>query len=558
MSPPLTTRNVFLTGGAQGLGKSFVDALLAEGARVVFGDINQTVGEATEREFSAKYGRDKIMFIQFDVTDGPTFEAAFQTAVNHLGYVDLMVNNAGFMIERLWEKMIQLNYAGVVRGTLLAHEHMRKDKGGRGGRIINLSSEMGLHDLPSTPVYCGTKHAVRAFTSCFALAPDLSELGIEYGILCPGPANTDLMRKMDATTVRHYTQDISSALMKRISSVEHVQSGFMKLLRLKNMNGAILYIQHDKMNYFKMEKFNLGENWPVPKGSPSASSSPSRKSNTKLKTKNVFLTGGAQGLGKSYVNALLAEGARVVFGDINSTIGAATEKEFIEKYGRDRVRFIAFDVTDGPKFEEAFQTAVNYLGYVDLMVNNAGFLNESLWEKMIQLNFTGVVRGTYLAYEHMRKDKGGKGGRIINVSSNSGLHLVLNVPVYCGTKQAVRSFTASLARSPDLQQLGVEFGTLCPGPSRTDLIRKVDPLKVRYFSHFMKNRDESKLSAVERIQRGFMKLALLDEMNGAILHVPAFEMKFYNVRKVKLGQSWPGLETNATSSSPPPRQKSAL
>ncbi|GFS01592.1 15-hydroxyprostaglandin dehydrogenase [Elysia marginata] len=198
-----------------------------------------------------------------------------------------------------------------------------------------------------------------------------------------------------------------------------------------------------------------------------------------IKTKNVFLTGGAQGLGKSYVDGFLAEGGKVVFGDINATVGAATEKEFAEKYGKDNVKFIEFDVTDGPKFEEAFQTAVDFLDSVDLMVNNAAMMVENLWENTISLNYTGVVRGTFLAYEHMRKDKGGKGGRIINISSVAGLRNSELAPVYCGTKQAVRSFTSSLAMAPDVKQLGIEYAVLCPGAADTDILRNLNT-RIRY------------------------------------------------------------------------------
>lgn len=539
MTHAMDTMNVFLTGGAQGLGKSFVDGLLAGGARVVFGDISEAEGVATEQEFVAKYGLERVKFLQFDVTDAPRFEKAFQTAVNHLGYVNLMVNNAGFMVEGLWEKMIELNYTGVVRGTLMAYEHMRKDKGGKGGRIINVSSELGLHDRASTPVYCGTKHAVRAFTSCFALAPDLPELGIEYGILCPGPADTQLTRNIDAFRIRNFDPKVTDIVKKRSAPVERIQQGFLRMLNLDNMNGAILYVLPQEMNYFKMEKFNLGETWPVQKA-PSADLAPSVS--PKLKTKNVFLTGGAQGLGKGYMEALLAEGAKLVFGDVDREIGTATERELAEKYGMDRVKFIPFDVTNKQKFEEAFDTAIRHLGYVDLMVNNAGFLDESRWEKMIQLNFTGVVRGTLLAFEHMRKDRGGKGGRIINISSDSGLHLVMQVPVYCGTKQAVRSFTTALSKSPDVEEHGVELGTLCPGPSETDLVRKANTTKVRYLHTFSKNGVKPSVASVERVQSAFLKLALLERLNGATLYVTPDEMNFYTVKKVNLGPTWPGLQ----------------
>ncbi|RUS85541.1 hypothetical protein EGW08_006684 [Elysia chlorotica] len=222
-APGLQTKNVFLTGGAQGLGKSYLDSLLAAGASVVFGDINPTVGAATEQELAQKHGQAKVKFIELDVTDGAKFEAAFQSAVERLGHVDLMVNNAGFMVESLWEKMIQLNYAGVVRGTFLAYEHMRKDRGGRGGRIVNISSEF--------------------------VKPGSSRLVDQRSIIC-------------ATWHPFSLVEASQAKSDNVT-VERVQSAFMKLVLLQEMNGAILYVPLHEMNFYKMEKVNLGDSWPV-------------------------------------------------------------------------------------------------------------------------------------------------------------------------------------------------------------------------------------------------------------------------------------------------------
>ncbi|XP_012946504.1 15-hydroxyprostaglandin dehydrogenase [NAD(+)] [Aplysia californica] len=181
----------------------------------------------------------------------------------------------------------------------------------------------------------------------------------------------------------------------------------------------------------------------------------------------VFLiTGGAQGLGKAYAEALLAKGAKVshclrlfffsfcfpkkrnwpsftpvvaltwyiyaycvvsseqtvdcilihalfhqiFLGDVDPKAGAETSEDFQKRFGEQNVKFTAFDVTDMGKFEAAFQEAVSAFGRVDVMVNNAGIMNEGVWQKMIQINFTALVRGTTLATEHMRKDKGGAGG----------------------------------------------------------------------------------------------------------------------------------------------------
>ncbi|GFN81548.1 15-hydroxyprostaglandin dehydrogenase [NAD(+)] [Plakobranchus ocellatus] len=263
MATILKTKNVFLTGGACGLGKGFTDSLLAAAARVIFTDVNRTAAEATEKEFQDKYGKDNVKFIECDVTDGPKFEETFQTAISFLGHVDLMVNNAGMMVESKWERMIDVNYKGVVRGTLMAVEHMRQDKGGKGGRIINISSEAGLKEMIFMPIYGGTKHAVRCFTSCLATAPDVKAQGIEYGTLCPGPVDTDLIRNLDETKIRHSNLMQPERLKERTSSVERLQEAFMKLVLLEEMNKAILYVDSKEENFYEMKANNLGPTWPA-------------------------------------------------------------------------------------------------------------------------------------------------------------------------------------------------------------------------------------------------------------------------------------------------------
>ncbi|GFN81554.1 15-hydroxyprostaglandin dehydrogenase [NAD(+)] [Plakobranchus ocellatus] len=125
---------------------------------------------------------------------------------------------------------------GVVRGTLMAVEHMRQDKGGKGGRIINISSEA---------------------------APDVKAQGIEYGTLCPGPVDTDLIRNLDETKIRHTNLMQPERLKERTSSVERLQEAFMKLVLLEEMNKAILYVDSKEENFYEMKTNNLGPTWPA-------------------------------------------------------------------------------------------------------------------------------------------------------------------------------------------------------------------------------------------------------------------------------------------------------
>lgn len=262
----LKTKNVFLTGGAKGLGKSFIDALLEAGASVFFGDINESLGKQTEKEFQAKYGQGRVKFSQFDCTDHVKFEEAFAAAVEFLGFVDLMVNNAGMVSEARWKEVIQLNFMAMVKGTFLAEDHMRKDKGGKGGRIINISSVCGLKNQHTVPVYVGTKNAIRSFTSCLALAPDSQARGIEFGVLCPDSTATDLFKEMDGNSMRYFDSFAPEFLASLMAPVEYTQKAFMKLVTLEEMNGAILYCSDKETTFRRMDNVSVGESWPPEEG----------------------------------------------------------------------------------------------------------------------------------------------------------------------------------------------------------------------------------------------------------------------------------------------------
>ncbi|XP_005092907.1 15-hydroxyprostaglandin dehydrogenase [NAD(+)] [Aplysia californica] len=263
---------VFITGGAQGLGRAYGQAVLQKGAKLFFVDVNASAGEVAEKELKDLYGADKVRFCPLDVTDKEKYEEVFETAVSHFGCVDVMVCNAGILNESTWELMIQVNLMSTVRGTKLALEHMRKDKGGRGGRIINISSIMGLYDHNSQPIYGGTKQAVRSFTSSMAMQPNLvSSTGVELACLCPDATCTNLMIKLDNTKLfslnntEHFDYDsVKDHLVNRMMQIPTVVNAFLKLLQLQEMNGAILLTTKTSTTFQRMSCDDQGEEFPPP------------------------------------------------------------------------------------------------------------------------------------------------------------------------------------------------------------------------------------------------------------------------------------------------------
>ncbi|KAG5883305.1 hypothetical protein JTB14_008592 [Gonioctena quinquepunctata] len=185
-----------------------------------------------------------------------------------------------------------------------------------------------------------------------------------------------------------------------------------------------------------------------------------------------LVTGGASGLGLKYAKELLRNGLKgVTLADLNEDFGKNALKEIEEEFGPNRAIFVRTDVTSFQQFNDAFQKTVDKFKNVDILINNAGILNDAVWEKEIAININGTIHGVLLATEkYFPKYKQGSEAVIINISSSAGLSGYAHIPVYCGTKHAVIGMTRSWGDSFLYEKLKTRFVAICPGVTNTPLI----------------------------------------------------------------------------------------
>lgn len=187
-----------------------------------------------------------------------------------------------------------------------------------------------------------------------------------------------------------------------------------------------------------------------------------------IKNKNALVTGGANGLGFHYAVELLRNDAKcVAILDLPNANGAAAVAKLEKEFGKNRAVFLPCDVTNADQLTAAFEKASEDLKGLDIVINNAGIANEKQWELTIGINYTALVRATYLAMDLMGTHKGGKGGTLVNISSICGFKPFNAFPVYCGTKHAVIGFSRCVQRSYD--KTGVRVLVMCPGVTDTQL-----------------------------------------------------------------------------------------
>ncbi|XP_050665832.1 15-hydroxyprostaglandin dehydrogenase [NAD(+)]-like isoform X4 [Leptidea sinapis] len=198
-------------------------------------------------------------------------------------------------------------------------------------------------------------------------------------------------------------------------------------------------------------------------------------SQSEAQYKVFLITGGASGLGAEYAKIFLQLGAKnVAILDIAEAVGKTFVASLNEKYPG-KAMFIKCDVSKEDEIKTAFQQVLDANKRIDVIINNAGVGNDSLhqWRTASEVNWQGVVSFTLKGMEHMRKDKGGAGGTIINVSSIAALCKCAPFPIYGGAKLAVLHFGQTISLPPFFDNTGVRILTICFGGTLTPMVENI-------------------------------------------------------------------------------------
>jgi 3-oxoacyl-[acyl-carrier protein] reductase len=215
----LTNKTALVTGGSRGIGAGIAKRLAADGATVA---ITYTKGADAAAAVVAEIerGGGKAIAIQADAVDAAAVAKAVEKTVAAFGGLDVLVNNAGTAIPKLFQeatleeldRVIDINIRGTFVATLAALKHIKD-----GGRIIMIGSCVGERNMtPGLAAYGATKGAIKMFTQ--GLARELGSRSITVNNVQPGPIDTELNPAAGDWAI----PQIANTALKRYGQVEDI------------------------------------------------------------------------------------------------------------------------------------------------------------------------------------------------------------------------------------------------------------------------------------------------------------------------------------------------
>lgn len=225
-----------VTGGARGIGREISGTFLKEGAVVYFFDVDREQGDRTVREFKSVYGKNKINFLEADITNEENVESSIEKIIGIEEGIDILVNNAGITRDNLilrmsledWQKVIDINLTGAFICSKYAVKNMVKKKS---GKIVNISSIVGVHGNAGQSNYSSSKAGIIGLTK--TLARELAGRNILVNAVAPGYIETEMTERL--------SDKVKEKLMEQIP--------IRRLGSVKDVAKTVLFLASDDSNY---------------------------------------------------------------------------------------------------------------------------------------------------------------------------------------------------------------------------------------------------------------------------------------------------------------------
>ncbi|CAI8948822.1 L-iditol 2-dehydrogenase [Pseudomonas brassicacearum] len=252
----LEGKSALVTGAARGIGRTFAQAYIYEGATVAIADIDLERAQATAAELG-----DSAYAVKMDVTDQASIDQAIEAVVAQVGKLDILINNAALfdlapiveITRQSYERLFSINVAGTLFTLQAAARQMIRQ--GHGGRIINMASQAGRRGEALVGVYCATKAAVISLTQSAGL--DLIKHRINVNAIAPGVVDGEHWDGVDALFARHENLPLGE---KKRQVGQQVPYGRMGIA--EDLTGMAIFLASAESEYVVAQTYNVdGGNW---------------------------------------------------------------------------------------------------------------------------------------------------------------------------------------------------------------------------------------------------------------------------------------------------------
>lgn len=481
MSISFKDKVVVVTGAGGGLGKFYCLEYAKRGAKVVVNDLGGSLqgqggdsraADVVVEEIKAAGG---IAVADYNnVLDG---EKIIETAVKNFGTVHIVVNNAGILRDAQFKKMSDAEFQlvtdvhvnGAFKVTKAAWEFFRKQGY---GRIINTASPAGLYGNFGQANYSAAKMGLVGF------AETLAKEGDKYNIKANTIAPLARSRMTELVLPESILEQLSPAkiapLVLYLTSDENteingqifeVAAGFFAQIRWERSGGALfkpddLFTAESVAKRFEeicdfddskksgllknQHPFMLNDYLSLNEAAQKTATNNNAGESVTLKDKVVLITGAGAGLGRDYALAFAKYGAKVVVNDFKDP--SKVVEEIIAAGGE--AHGDTNDVATGA--QKIIDNVISKYGTIDVLVNNAGILRDKSFAKMSyeewlqvqKVHLIGTFQLTRLAWPHFLEKKY---GRVVNITSTSGIYGNFGQANYATAKAAIIGFTRTIA-----------------------------------------------------------------------------------------------------------------
>jgi D-sorbitol dehydrogenase (acceptor) len=245
-----------ITGAARGIGLEFARAYLREGAQVALADIDAAAAEKAARDLGAG-----AHAVTMDVTRQDSIETGIAKAVEAMGRLDILVNNAALfdaapiveITRESYDKLFAVNVAGTLFTLQAAAKQMIAQ--GQGGKVINMASQAGRRGESLVAVYCATKAAVISLTQSAGL--NLIKHGINVNAIAPGVVDGEHWDGVDALFAKYEHRPLGEKKRLVGDAVPYGRMGTPH-----DLAGMAIFLATEEADYIVAQCFGVdGGNW---------------------------------------------------------------------------------------------------------------------------------------------------------------------------------------------------------------------------------------------------------------------------------------------------------